>query len=281
MVISAGGGKWVDDVDKGELVFYDWLIGLPSTVRTKNFYQFFPNEGTPDFANLSPVASSIFSQWERIWLMCDGRNSPSLAIYAPRRFRVIRQKRQSVVSVGFANATSAFYRLENDVIASEEIYAGQMDWCKPTGKSIDQWLFDSHEKLKNRIGRKSWRLIVQGPQPFSDDEAKVVDARTHISWKVDGFTEEGFVRFWVENRSDLVLQCFMIGVEDIKKSKLSSAVPLPVKHILPGRAGIAIADCYSKQIRPEELRFFDLPTPTPETRLQYWELGTPWGEPYE
>lgn len=205
-------------------------------------------------------------------MFCDGRDVPDLAIYEPKKIRLVEHRGGSFIGVGFRKMTSAFLRLDDSGTVGDEVYEGQLTWSKSTGMDLAEWTRDAHEKLKRALGKRAWEKVVIGPVAFSLDEIDIIASRSKIRWKVVGFTPDRLVRFEVTNNSSRRLEFFTIGVEDIARIALVGAVALPIDEVLPGQTKIIATDCYRDMIAPEKLRLFDLPLPTPETRKKFWEL---------
>ncbi|WP_457356559.1 hypothetical protein [Roseateles sp. P5_D6] len=112
-------------------------------------------------------------------------------------------------------------------------------------------------------------------KPFTDKQLKIVAARKKFVWRHTGFASNGDAIFEVHNGSDMRLPYLSVGVQGRGGTKLIGAVWLNVAGIEPGSSGRVQHDCYSDQLRQDEVECFSTADPTPETRDRFWEFNRP------
>jgi hypothetical protein len=139
-------------------------------------------------------------------------------------------------------------------------------------ESFEEWLAASCVRARNRYGNANWTAILRGPEPFSEQEKEIIEARRQIHWRVQGVDANGNHIFEVTNDSSRALSTLTVGVRS-KDRRLNGAVLLKIGHIGPGEKGVLHVGCYKDLRSPSEIEVFALPDPRPEDREQYPELG--------
>jgi len=147
-------------------------------------------------------------------------------------------------------------------------WIGRGGYLRRTANGFEQWLEDCRRRARKKYSKRRWREILCGPEPFSEEESRIVQARRQYRWRRVGVADDGDVEFEVHNESDVTLPYLSIGI----RGAINGGAWLPVGHIRPGETRIVLKDCYKDVASPDEIEPFDLPDPIPEDRDRYWEF---------
>lgn len=151
------------------------------------------------------------------------------------------------------------------------IFESEVDREEQVAETFEEWLEESCAQARSEFSDKQWSEIVDGPRPFSAEEAQIIEARERFHWAVLGVDLEGSHIFEVKNLSTKTLPVLTIGIRS-KDGNLNGAVRLRVKSIAPGQTALLNVGCYRGLVQPEEMEAFPLPDPKPEDREYYPEL---------
>ena len=151
------------------------------------------------------------------------------------------------------------------------IYEFESGPGQKAAQNFEEWLSKSCARARKEYGKKKWAEILRGTEPFSPEEAEVVEARKQIHWRVLGINESGDHIFEIINLSNRALAVLTLGVRS-KDRGLNGAIRLQIAEIGPGQTGVVHADCYKQFRPPSELEVYALPDPEPEDREGYWEF---------
>ncbi len=135
---------------------------------------------------------------------------------------------------------------------------------------FEKWLLESCRIARRQFKKKRWAEIIKGPEPFSHEELKIIEARRLFHWKVVGIAEDGDLLLDITNRSTMHLSFLSVGVSGKKVGK--GGVYVSVADIDPGEHKVRKVSCYKRDEQPRELELFHEPDPLPETRDSYWEF---------
>jgi hypothetical protein len=137
--------------------------------------------------------------------------------------------------------------------------------------SFADWLEKRADAARRRYGHKRWAEIVRGPEPFSQEEWAIVDARRRFEWRLLGVGDDSVGRFEVANNSPRTLPFLSIGIRS-RDGRVSGGIWLPVSDVTPGAKAVVKKECYKGVIAPHELEAFPLADPEPQDRDRYWEF---------
>jgi hypothetical protein len=146
---------------------------------------------------------------------------------------------------------------------------------RQTADSFEEWLVNKCAAERKRFTTEEWKVIEEGPLPFSEQEMKIVEARRKYRWRVVGVAENGDLQFEVHNGSDATLPFLTIGIRGKRRGTddpLNGGIWLPVGTVLPGQKSMIEKDCYKKWVDPRIVEAFEEPDPEPEDRDRYWEF---------
>ena len=176
-----------------------------------------------------------------------------------------------LLSVGHYGSARAYLR-QSDLQEGREapIYEWGQGGLRKVADSFEEWLTARSAAARKRFNRRQWERVLEGPEPFTEDEEARVEARRHFKWRVLGITDSGSIRFEVQNESNRVLPYLSIGIRS--GSNFEGAIFLPVWHVPPGTTSVIEKDVYKKQISAEDVEAFELRDPLPEDREDYWEF---------
>ena len=148
-----------------------------------------------------------------------------------------------------------------------------------TADGFLDWLKAKCTWARKQYKKKEWESIEHGPQPFTEQELAIVEARKHFRWKVVGVAPNGDLRFEIYNGSHTILPYLSVGIRGKlrppKSGPLDGGVWLPVSSIRRGETKIVEYDCYKQFVEPEDIEVFERPDPDPEDRDRYWEFKQP------
>jgi hypothetical protein len=136
---------------------------------------------------------------------------------------------------------------------------------------FEDWLRKSCKAARNRFKKTAWQAVLRGPDPFSEREKEIVEARKGFSWRLLGVTDEGDLSFEVYNGSGIVLPYLSIGVRE-KGQEPVGVIWLPVANVGPGQTQVIHKSCYKDRFLPQDIEPFEQPDPGPEDRAGYWEF---------
>lgn len=139
---------------------------------------------------------------------------------------------------------------------------------RQTADGFEAWLRKKCTATRKQFKKKEWRLIEEGPAPFTEQEQAIVDARSQFRWRVVGIAASGDLQFEVHNGSEMVLPYLSIGI----RGKIHGGVYLPIGEIQPGETRVIERGCYKDYAAAEEVEAYEKPEPGPEDRQQYWEF---------
>jgi len=171
--------------------------------------------------------------------------------------------------------TSLAYFKESLLCANRE--SPVFEWTGPdrglrrSAGGFEEWITRKCTAARRQFKRKEWAAILKGPEPFTEEELAVVEARRHFQWRVVGIAEDGDLQFEVCNGSELTLPFLSIGIRK-KDGTQVGGVWLPVSHIPPGQSAVVEKGCYKEHVAPEDVDAFDKPDPEPALRDRYWEF---------
>ena len=151
------------------------------------------------------------------------------------------------------------------------VFESQAGGLRQVADGFAPWLKLRSDDARKAIGVKRWKMILQGPKPFTEKEAALVEARKAYSWHIVGTDDNGDVLFQVHNGSKLVLPFYSVGIRD-KRGGFSGQVWLPVSQIEPGSTDTVKHECYKNYIDRSNIEAYELPDPEPEDRDSYWEF---------
>lgn len=134
-----------------------------------------------------------------------------------------------------------------------------------------EWLEMRASQIRKSYTPEEWKRILQGPEPFTQREQKIIDARHSFIWEVVEFNEKGEATIRVHNRSNETLPYLTIGVR-IKNSTMESATRIDVSDLKPGEEKTVHKLIFPEEAKRNNLILEDLPDPTPEEREMYWEF---------
>lgn len=139
------------------------------------------------------------------------------------------------------------------------------------GKSFGEWLLASIGRRRAKYSRRRWAEIVRGPQPFSPEEQRIVDALARYSFRKAGVAPNGDVLIEVFNGSNAILRNISVGVR--AGDLVEGGVRLRVDMVGPGETRILSCDCYKDLIPADQVTLFREPPPGPEDREYRWEFS--------
>jgi len=141
---------------------------------------------------------------------------------------------------------------------------------KKIAPNFETWLKDSCARARKKYSRTEWEKILRGPEPFSQREIEIVEARRLYHWELVGYTKKGELRFLVINNSATTLPYLTVGLRHVRDEFIGS-VWLDVSHIGPGQTAEVTQEAY-EMAPPRDQEPFEKPDPGPEDRDSYWEF---------
>ena len=151
-----------------------------------------------------------------------------------------------------------------------EWISGPHGSLQQTAGGFQEWLETCCARARRKYGKRRWAAIGRGPEPFSDDERRIAEARQAFRCRIVGIAKNRNVRFEVHNGSQTTLRYLTIGIQH--DGEPFGAVFLPVARIRPGRTAVLEFDCYKDVLAPEDVTMFEFPPLRPEDRGRFWEF---------
>lgn len=140
--------------------------------------------------------------------------------------------------------------------------------------SFTEWLTKTWERSRRRYTKKAWARVLAGPEPFTEEEQRIVATRRGFTWRQLA-SEGGQIVVEFTNRSDRLLARYTIGVKDKYGQRMIGALYVDVAHIKPGTTSVVRVPLhgYKDLLTPEISVLFDKGDPMPETRGEYCEFA--------
>ena len=192
---------------------------------------------------------------------------------APREVK-LKETREDLLWVGTYGEVYIYFRADDLTVGNESpVYQGGRNGFRRVAEVFHSWLRLCAERTRNKYKRREWEKILRGPDPFTEDELKVVEARRLFRWRIVGFSESGDLRFEVTNGSRVRLPFLSIGVR-ARDGSLDGGMWLPVSGIAPGETAIVEKNAYKDRLDPSNVEAYSKPDPDPEDKDRYWEFRT-------
>src|SRR5262245_21233404 len=116
--------------------------------------------------------------------------------------------------------------------AEPPIYDRAVASPRKRADSFTEWLTKAWEHSRRRYTKKAWAQVLSGPEPFTVEERRIVEARAGFAWRQLP-PENGQVVIEFTNRSDDYLPRYTIGVKDKYGNRMTGAFFVDVSHIAP------------------------------------------------
>lgn len=193
-----------------------------------------------------------------------------IGIFAAPREVESKKTGESLLWVGMYGEVNVYFRAD-DLVAGHEspVYQGGRNGFRRVGDAFDSWLQLCADRTREKFKKPEWEKILRGPDPFTQEERSIVEARRLFRWRVVGFSESGNVRFEVTNGSRIRLPYLSVGIR-AKDGSLDGGMWLPVATIAPGQTAIVEKDAYQDLLEPSNVEVYS--KPDPEERERYWEF---------
>jgi hypothetical protein len=197
-------------------------------------------------------------------------DSYQIGVFAGPREATLRDGTR-IYTIGFHDGATVYVK---DGYESTEvpIFEFESSSENEAANGFDEWLIESCTRARSRYTKEEWAAILRGPEPFTTDEEKVIDARRRIQWRMLGIDANGDHTFEVKNAACHPLAELTVGVRSGDR-RLNGSIVLNIAHIGADQTGLVRAACYKGLISPGELEVFALPDPQPEDRERYAELA--------
>jgi hypothetical protein len=174
--------------------------------------------------------------------------------------------------IGGTDESKLFYNEEVKGKGEPSVY----EWSNSRGFTAEncgfnQWLTTHIAASIKRYSPLEWRRIVSGNGPFTEEEARIVEARRLFSWIYTGFSD-GQYSFVVKNGSKTRIPFLTISVKDKTNEFFEGGIWLPVGEISPGQEKRITRECYKNIVRPSDILFISKEEPTPDDKDRYWEF---------
>lgn len=197
-----------------------------------------------------------------------------LHVFAGPREAVWKKSGEDLIFFGFRDQAKAYFKKALLVEGIEPcVFVKCGGGLRQIDANFEDWLKRNFKVARRHYKKDEWARILEGPEPFSDAEKDILEARKKFHWRVVGVDANGDMQFEVENRSGRFLSYLSIGIRH-KGGKLQGGVSLRVGHIAPGRVATVATDCYKKYYPAGEMEAFEKPDPGPDDRERYWEFRT-------
>lgn len=254
---------------------YDWLKAEIDTIRTKKFHvveALAESEllGVLNDLKLPLDYKDFVREFGRAKLYRQG-SWYRVGVVAPPSSEALSTGAEALLLIGHFDDARSYFK---SVDLADGKDAPVFEWgagLRQTAESFEKWLKKRCSDARRKYGARRWQEIVQGPEPFSQEEMRVLEARRKFQWEVAGITSNGDLRFKVTNGSELSLPYLSVGIRS-PAGDFEGRVFVPITHVAPGATTVVEVDAYKKNVDPSEVQVFPLPDPEPEDRDRYWEF---------
>src|SRR5690242_16215050 len=129
--------------------------------------------------------------------------------------REVKRKKtgEDLLWVGNYGEVKVYFRAD-ELVAGQEtpVYQGGRNGFRRVGDAFDSWLQHCAERTRENYKKSEWQKILRGPDPFTEEELRIVEARRLFRWRVVGFSDSGDIRFEVTNGSHIRLPYLSVGI---------------------------------------------------------------------
>jgi hypothetical protein len=146
---------------------------------------------------------------------------------------------------------------------------------RETGMSFESWLKSRFERERKKIKKREWEEILAGPDPFSEEEERIVGARTLFNVKLSGSDEKNNVVLEIYNGSELTLKYLTVFLKGSYPRELESKCPVYVGDIAPGHVKCVPVNFYKDMVDAAFVVITEGYQPGPEDRYIFFELIGP------
>lgn len=255
---------------------YEWLEREITQIKTRKFH-LVDGPASPLMRervrnSTLPVSASykeFVLRFGNARLYREARNGYSIGVFAGPN-ELVRSDGSVLFQIGFFDGASACIRPAHKPPGFPIVELEAESEAEVAG-DFEEWLTLRSDQAREAYGREKWEEILRGPDPFTQEELELVEARSRILWRVVGIDSDGNQIFEVTNAGNRTLPAFTVGVHT-RDRRLNGAVRLKIGHIQPGQSALVHAGCYKQLVRPSEIEVFQLPDPEPEDRGFYWEF---------
>jgi hypothetical protein len=266
---------------------FEWLAEEMARIKTRKFH-LADGPASPEFREavegsgfpVPPSYRQFVLQFgnAKLYRRVNHYNSYYLVeVYAAPR-EAVSNDGERLLEFGRTHTSLAYFK-DSPILEGEE--SPVFEWrheqgVRQTANGFLEWLGAKCSSVRKHYKKKEWEAIENGPQPFTEEEQAVVEARKRFRWRIVGIAPNGDLRFEVHNGSIMRLPYLFVGVRGRlrppKSGPLDGGARLPVGSIGPGDTRIIEYGSYKDFVAPEDIEVFDLPDPGPEDREYYWEF---------
>ena len=201
-----------------------------------------------------------------------GSDAYTIGIFAAPREVKLKKTGEDLLWLGTYGETCVYHRGADLTAGGESVvYQGARNGLRPAGEEFHSWLRVRAQRTRNKYSKREWEKILRGPEPFTEEEQRIVEARRLFRWRVVGFSDSGDLQFEVMNGSSIRLPYLSIGIRS-KDGSLGGGVWLPISDIAPGDTAIIEKDAYKDLLEPSNVEVYAKRDPDPEDRERYWEF---------
>lgn len=257
---------------------FEWLEQEISSIKTPKFHLV---EGPVDAKLREAIAQSppvVPESYKEFVLKFGNSRLYRIARNDSYRIGVFAGPRKAVLAdgtilqhLGFHDGANVYVKPSVAHSSKQPIFEFEDGYEERVAEDFEEWLATSCAHARKRYSASEWAAIVRGPEPFSAEEKKIIEARRLIRWNVLRIDPDGHHVFEISNGSQIVLPVLTLGVRS-KDRRLNGGVYLKIGHVGPGQSSIVVAGCYKGLVAPSEIEIFSLPDPQPEDREFYMEL---------
>ncbi len=198
----------------------------------------------------------------------------TIGVFATPREVTLKKTGEDLLLVGKYGEVCVYFKVADLATGKgSPVYESGRNGFRRAGDTFDSWLRLRAERTRSRYKKHEWEKIRCGPDPFTEQELGVVQARRLFRWRVLGFSNNGDIRFEVTNGSCIRLAYLSIGIR-AKDGRLDGGVWLPVASIAPGETAVVEKAAYKDLLDRSNVEVYSRPDPDPEDRERYWEFRT-------
>jgi hypothetical protein len=256
---------------------FDWLEKEMQSVRTPHFFEV-DGPASPELREAVELSDAPLPPSYRQFVLQFGNaklyrysSDYYVTIFAGPR-GATDSKGESYVLVGRTWTSRAYFK-ESLLQEGRDspVFERYYNSTRKTADGFEEWLHAKCRMARKRFKKGQWQAVVEGPAPFTEQEAAIARARKKFTWRVVGIASDGELEFEVHNASELRLPYLSVGIR-YKNGEDFGGVSIPVSHVAPGQTVMVKLDCYKATHDPSTIEAFELPDAEPALRDLYWEF---------
>ena len=250
---------------------FNWLHDEVGLIQTSGFHDF-SGPGSIDFrafneASVSPPLDYLqyaarFGA-SKLYRLGEG------CLIGIHRTPILLQQAGGTHLIRFGHSeTPAYFLISNDTGRAVIVECDEGEVLETT-EGFESWLYEKSLLTKQMYSRDEWRAIVDGPDPFTEQELQIIEERNRYFLDEPHDIEGDTLLVTVTNSSCMTLPYLTLDALDLE-GKVRSGFWADVSMIRPGQRSTIILSTEAVGFEVSEIKLSK--TPQPEQRDRYWEF---------